>query len=263
MSKDLQCRVQDCPKSVGPKSARGYCDKHYARWRKHGDNFYTGHIQASPGAPEAHLRASLSYDGEACLIWPYGRDSDGYGLCRLEGRLMKASRAMCILAHGPPPFEGAEAAHNCGKGHEGCFSPNCIRWATRSENHLDKRRHGTMYRGEAAHQTKLTAAAALAIYNDKRPPSEIARIYGCTEGNVWCIQTGKTWSHVTGHDPSTVVAARKRRSPPKVISNENALAIYNDSRVARLIAADYGCSIGLVHMIKRGDARTAVTGHSV
>src|SRR5262249_48826829 len=155
----------------------------------------------SPGEPTAYLMSYLGYQGDDCLSWPHGRDSRGYGICRVDGVLSKASRHMCILTYGPPPFEGAHAAHSCGNGHLGCFNPRHLRWATCIENSRDKYAHGTMMQGERVPVSKLTNEQALAIYNDPRPVSKIAADFGTKTGNVWMIKTGKTWRHITGHDP--------------------------------------------------------------
>lgn len=34
-----KCKLKDCDKFVTPKSARGYCPVHYARWQKHKDPY--------------------------------------------------------------------------------------------------------------------------------------------------------------------------------------------------------------------------------
>lgn len=132
------CKVADCDKvTVG----QGYCKNHYYRFRKYGDPFAGG---TSPGVPQKYMEAEvLPHRGGDCLPWPFARDSNGYGQVRIDGKLHYVARLVCSLVHGEPPTAGHQAAHSCGKGHEGCCNPSHLRWATVRENHLDKKAHGT------------------------------------------------------------------------------------------------------------------------
>jgi len=85
-------------------------------------------MKAKKGEAQNLLRQTVGHQGNECLIWPFYRREDGYGWVNTPDRMgMVVSRAMCILAHGPPPFEGAEAAHSCHGGRDGCFNPNHLR----------------------------------------------------------------------------------------------------------------------------------------
>ncbi|MGZ7173848.1 NUMOD4 motif-containing HNH endonuclease [Burkholderia gladioli] len=55
---------------------------------------------------------------------------------------------------GPAPSDDHEVAHRDGDSAHN--HRRNLRWSTRSDNHLDKREHGTMLRGESHHQAKLT-----------------------------------------------------------------------------------------------------------
>lgn len=63
---------------------------------------------------------------------------------------------MCELAHGPAPSGKHQAAHNCGKGHEGCVNPRHLEWKTNKENSIDKIRHGTTNNAWWGNAGKLT-----------------------------------------------------------------------------------------------------------
>ena len=58
---------------------------------------------------------------------------------KYKGKVRYVSRLVCEEAHGPPPTNKHEAAH-APNGCIGvmCVNPDHIRWATRSENELDK-----------------------------------------------------------------------------------------------------------------------------
>ena len=152
MAEHRICSVEGC---CNKSCSRGLCDKHYKRFRKHGDT--STRLRAATGERRAWLEAHVSHDADGCLIWPYSRFHTGYGQYTLpSGAKGTASRVMCELAHGAPPTPEHEAAHSCGKGHEGCVNPMHLRWATQADNAADKVRHGTDARGERQWQAKLT-----------------------------------------------------------------------------------------------------------
>lgn len=136
----------------------------------------------------------------------------------------RVNRLVCIAFHGDPPTAKHHAAHNDGvkaNNHRGN-----VRWATGSENMLDKRAHGTapvgdrngarLYperlargvrngkhtkpectpRGERHGCARLTAEQALSIRADTRPQRVIAASYGVSRGAVVAIKTRKTWRHI-------------------------------------------------------------------
>lgn len=255
MSSRKNCRAPDCDRLVTPKSGQGLCEKHYANWRRRGLIKCKKHQAA--GEAESYLRSFVSYEGDDCLIWPYWRDKAGYGACRVNGVRSSAHRHMCIIAHGPPPFSNAEAAHSCGKGHLGCFSPKHVRWATSAENAADKIKHGTTLKGEMAACAKLTAKSALEVYRDPRPVSLIMKQYRINAVSVWSIKNGVTWKHVTNHVPS--MEKKPRVSPPRSLTDSQVKAIFCDNRTYRVIAEEYGVSFSMVSQIKNRKARAPVT----
>lgn len=186
-----KCSVEGCDKRY---LAKGLCSKHYQRLAKRGDL----EVSTAPdGVPKAWLLEHKNYQGDECLTWPFGKGGGGRGMISGEKRPMFASRAMCIAAHGPPPFEKAEAAHSCGKGHEACVNPNHLRWATSLENKLDKIIHGTSNRGERHPLAKLTVEQVRAIRADARPNAVIAADYPVSRRTIADIKRRAAWQHVS------------------------------------------------------------------
>lgn len=154
-------------------------------------------MRAPHKGTEAFVHYALTYEGNKCLIWPYALDTGGYGQAYIDGKRVAAHRALCIMAHGEPPFEGAQAAHyRCGDTR--CMNKRHIRWSTIELNHDDKRRHGTMTRGEIHPKAKLTEAEVLSIIEDRRGLTELAHVYGCTKQSIRAIKLGINWSWLTG-----------------------------------------------------------------
>ena len=192
------CSVDDCNRNAHWRAggaARGYCSKHYQMWRIHGDpaGIGTPHHAVS----EFLLNVAVPYDGDECLIWPYAR-SRGYGHIQYEGRHRKAHALVCELVHGPAPTPKHEAAHSCGKGHEGCVNPKHLRWATTLENARDKITHGTVLRGVNVHNAKLDEDKVRLIRSMRETMSyrAIAASFGISTASVCLIVKRKNWAWV-------------------------------------------------------------------
>lgn len=143
---------------------------------------------------EEFLRANVAFTGSDCLLWPYKRVPSGYGLAVVGGIQKRASRWMCILAHGEPPFDKAEAAHSCGDA--SCVNPNHLRWATPKENAADKEAHGTVVRGERSGKTTLSRADVIEIRNAPPYLGVLMRKFGVSKGCLSKIRSGARWSHI-------------------------------------------------------------------
>lgn len=238
-----KCSVEECDRR---QSAKGLCRPHYERQRRWG-RLHLVRSAAPKGSTERWLKEHVDHDGADCLFWPYARNEQGYGTATVGGYYTLAHRHMCILAHGEPPFPKAEAAHFCGGGANGCVNPKHVRWATRSVNQMDKTLHGTHY----VYQQKVDASDAVAIFNDPRPHSLIAKDYGCTPSHVGSIKRGRNWGHVTGQKPVDPVRT--------ILDAETVRAIYLDGRSNRKVAREYGCSRHIVWMIRAGRTHRELT----
>jgi hypothetical protein len=98
----MECKVAECP---SPRYAKGFCIKHYSRWRKHGDpTVNLGERRAAPPLPTLHLpdgrpitvdmlspqwaavarRALAKVEVASSGCWNYtgALDPRGYGRCR-------------------------------------------------------------------------------------------------------------------------------------------------------------------------------------
>lgn len=137
----------------------------------------------------------LNFDGEECLIWPFSR-TRGYGGFSHMGERYYAHRFMCELVHGAPPSPLHEAAHSCGRGHDGCVHPGHVSWKTKSENLLDCAGHGTQARSHYGTKGFLTADQAAQIRGLKgvKTQWQIAEQFGVSESTISDIWLGRTHS---------------------------------------------------------------------
>lgn len=154
------------------------------------------------GAAIAWLRAHVEHQGDDCLIWPFSRNPvSGYGYFSYNGEgPRRAHRFMCELAHGAPPTPAHEAAHSCGKGHEGCIHPCHLSWKTHAENQRDRARHGTAKRESRRGRWKLTPEQVAEIRSSSDSVTVLAARYSVTEPNIRLILRRQTWK-TDGYTP--------------------------------------------------------------
>lgn len=187
-----KCSVEGCGKRW---FAVALCAAHYARKRKYGS---VDGKAPSYSKRLKWLKDHASHSSDECLRWPFAILPDGYGHMDLHGVSMKASRAMCIIAHGKPESEELEAAHSCGKGHEGCVNPKHLRWATRDENIAEFISGPRLRRGEKHAQHKLSNQEVIAIREaaGKESHRATASRFDISHTLVQKIQKRLTWTHI-------------------------------------------------------------------
>lgn len=110
---------------------------------------------------------------------------------------------VCQAFHGPRPTPRHEVAHNNGI-HQDNRAEN-VRWATHSENCLDRREHGTahlvgVFPGEASSQAKLNGEQVIAMRRTYAAGGasqhQLARQYGVSRSLIARIVQGKNWRHL-------------------------------------------------------------------
>jgi hypothetical protein len=89
-----------------------------------------------------------------------------------------------------------ECAHE-----NGCASDNRLvnlSWKTRSENALDKAKHGTLIVGERNNKAKLTSDKVRRIRRLRGylTVAAIAEHFGISKDSVWLIWSKAIWKHV-------------------------------------------------------------------
>jgi len=183
------CSIDGCNKSV---LARGWCRSHYRRWGAHGDPLAG---RTFVGEPEQFLKEAVSHSGDRCLIWPFARNSAGYGNIMLNGRFQTVSRVVCERVNGSPPSDDHEAAHLCGKGHDGCVSGGHLCWKLPTENQADKYEHGTALVGSKNGNAKLSEKEVSEIRSlmGRISQQKIAEKFGVSSSLISRINVGKAW----------------------------------------------------------------------
>jgi hypothetical protein len=189
------CSINGCGR---PVLARGFCNAHYLRQKRKYPERMNDPLRTPYGEPKRWILDHVEHRGDDCLIWPFARLPSGYGTIEWGGKTVTAHRQMCKLAHGEPPTTKHQSAHSCGNGFGGCVHPQHLRWATSSENQMDKLAHGKDTRGERNAAHKLTVADVLYIRKTYRPGvvtlKSLADKFGLNKTCVHKIVKGESWA---------------------------------------------------------------------
>lgn len=192
------CSVEGCKGSADNKAGgrRGWCSSHYRRWKHHGDPLAGGTVRGE--VPRYYAEFVLPYEGEECLLWPYGKTTRGYAQMWVDShsRLALVSRLVCEEENGPPPSGDHDAAHSCGNGHLGCVTKRHLSWKTKIGNAADMIVHGTHLRGERQNGAKLTEDDVRAIRSLQGVilQKEIASQFGVSKQRISAILARKDWA---------------------------------------------------------------------
>jgi hypothetical protein len=175
--------------------ARGWCDKHYKRWRRYGDPSSVHQAyDLREGQAQKALAAILVNDSEECLFWPLSTNDNGYGVVRYAGRQQYVHRVVCEAINGPPPTSDHQASHRCHNGHLGCVTPKHLSWATPHENCAERPRiwDGVRYIG-----SRLTEDEARKIRDAYARGNvtvrELGEQFGISSSHAHNIARGKRW----------------------------------------------------------------------
>lgn len=174
--------------------ARGWCNRHYNRWLRHGapDGGATAR-----GEPLHFLKMLVAAPPSNCVTWPFGGKGNGYGAITLRGKSRCAHRVSWELYHERPMQKGLDARHLPGICHNrGCVNPLHVCEGTRKDNCEDMLIDGTRAIGEAVASSKLTAESVREIRDMKGQKSQraIAADFGVSAATVSLIHSGKSWA---------------------------------------------------------------------
>lgn len=121
------CVIEACS---GTHFARGWCKKHYDRWRAHGDPLVTKRPELADTPLQRLRRAAVVGEPDQC--WPANEcDRGGYGRVRWRNKTYRAHRFAYEIMVGPIP-DGFELDHLCGN--RRCVNPAHLEPVTHQEN---------------------------------------------------------------------------------------------------------------------------------
>lgn len=136
--------------------------------------------------------------GDACLVWPRGKNGDGYGALMINYKNFKAHRLAYELTIGSIP-NGLQVLHSCDN--PPCFRPSHLFLGTNLDNVRDKHSKGRQRfaRGIGCTQAKLTdekVAFARDAHREGVTATALAIQFGVSRSTVKLAIRGHTWAHV-------------------------------------------------------------------
>lgn len=137
------CKYDTCDRAG--KLRRGYCDKHYRRFLKHGDPGKT--LRASTALVDGRSvgfwqQVAITANPDRCWEWQGGRNVDGYGVrgtAKGRRKWKFAHRLAYYLFNQQDPGPLC-VLHRCDN--PACCNPHHLFLGTRAVNNLDRTRKG-------------------------------------------------------------------------------------------------------------------------
>ncbi len=181
-----------CGEPVGGSGAKGFCYKHYWRWKTYGDPLATKRLSLEA----RHTEGTDRRGPDECWPWKGLRDKDGYGLLSHNNRQVRAHRVAYELATGTSA-DGLTIRHAV------CDNPPCQNPAhllpgTVADNNHDKASHGRARGNQTGNlgdlRRRLTAGDVeeiRAFGNPRRGSrADLARRFGISQEHARRIQNG-------------------------------------------------------------------------
>ncbi len=181
------------------------------------------------------VKAHLDYPYEQyCLIWPFGINE---GTIQFGSRENKVNvfRCMCEHRNGPPPTDKHQAAHSCGRRHDGCVNPQHLSWKTNGENQADRYQQSGLTK-----RCKLTPEQVDEIRSlkDRAKIGDIVNQFGVSYNNIRSIWAGRLWNNTS---------SLTRR----VFTDEEVRTIRASKKTNKELGQEYGVKHGVIAQMRR------------
>lgn len=184
MSKRI-CSVVDCKTQIGRHGAKGYCPKHYKRYKAHG----SPHITLRPPR-NASLLEAIKFHGwdvldSGCWIYRGTIGADGYGTVASGSSRIRVHRAMYEHAH-RSISPGMVVRHTCDN--PPCINPDHLLQGTPKQNSADAVERQRMANGERHGMHKIDDSDVEEMRNlyDRGlfTQRQLAKKFGCSQAQV-------------------------------------------------------------------------------
>lgn len=210
MAKRTCSAIENGVQCPDPHVARGWCAKHYQRWKKYGDPLVVLRLQGD-SLLRFESRVDRSGGPDACHPWTGAPRRDGYGMMKFGDKYRLVHTVAWELAHGCPVPLGMEIDHECHN--RALLAGTCRRGLCEhrlccNERHLAAKTHlenmlavGPQerpdLRGRRPASTKLTesqvAEIRVLLSEGGITNEKIGERYGVSGSTVSYIKSGKTW----------------------------------------------------------------------
>ena len=183
----IVCSIQDCG---GKVLCRGWCQRHYARWRCYGDPNKSKTIPRKDTLKQRLYRQFMVSDG-SCREWTGTKSIHGYGFIKKNYKTMTAHRVSWEIHHGEIP-SGMFVCHKCDN--KGCVNPDHLFIGTAKDNTQDAISKGRAAIGDRHPMAKLSYGLVADIANSELPVKFLAEIHNVHISTIYKAKCGKSWN---------------------------------------------------------------------
>lgn len=181
------CSVEGCDLL---QHAKGWCQLHYTRWKRHGDPL----VRLNSATP-AEMLGRVDRSGECHhLLTKAGRHYKTRPRVPTgAGRQVRAAVWLVEQRDGPIPA-GMVVRHTCDDGL--CVNPDHLVLGTQADNMRDMVERDRSARGTRNGHARLDEEQVRAIRADGRGPAVLGRLYGVSASTICDIRARRTWRHI-------------------------------------------------------------------
>lgn len=132
-----------------------------------------------------------------CWSWVAGKNWDGYGKFRINGKAKLAHRLSYVIHTSEEVPDGMCVLHRCDN--PSCVNPAHLFLGTHQDNMIDKVNKGRGVKGDRNGRAKLNAKKVLAIralYKTRMTYAMLANKYNVSERTIRYIVRRETWTHI-------------------------------------------------------------------
>jgi hypothetical protein len=197
-----KCSIEHCEKK---HKSRGWCDKHYYRWRVNGsplsisrrENVAFSDVSEVDFAVRFWSLATLTADATRCWLWGHTTTKAGYGQVQIAHSRHYAHRIAWQLANGRPANASLEILHSCDTPQ--CVNPEHLQEGTHADNLNEASARDRMQKGADRHNTSLTDETVREIRQalaNGKTGQWVSQTYNIAPMTVSKIKHRQTWKHV-------------------------------------------------------------------
>ncbi len=189
-----RCSIQGCGEA---HNARGWCKRHYERWRIHGDPLGEGlRLPIRPrGLSEAETFAwYMPGDPPAasqCWDWT-GDTRGGYGYLDIRRKRIPAHHVAFRIYYGA--IGKSWVLHSCDR--KICVQPAHLHLGDHARNMVESVERNRHEIGEERYNAKLTDADVRWIRQSTLTHREMAAILGVSRGVIGAVRARRAWKHL-------------------------------------------------------------------